>query len=147
MINRNIVAAVLLLTCSAMVNSAQHTVKMLTADHNGQMMVMQPAFLKIAVGDTVRFVAADATHNAQSFSVPAGAASFLTPMGKTATVSFKQEGVYLYKCIPHLPLGMIGVIQVGRAVNLQQARQDANRLKAAMALNKDRLDQAMAQVH
>ncbi|NRA60089.1 MAG: pseudoazurin [Psychrobium sp.] len=146
MINRKLILATAIFVCSSMANAAEHTVKMLTSGANGQMMVMEPAFIKIAKGDTVKFVPSDATHNAQSYSVPAGAASFMTPMGQTASVTFSQDGVYLYKCIPHLPLGMVGVIQVGKAVNLAQAKQDSVKLKALMALNKERLDKIMAQI-
>lgn len=28
-------------------------------------------------------------------------------------VSLSQEGVYVYKCVPHLKMNMTGIIQVG----------------------------------
>ncbi len=36
---------------------------------------------------------------------------------KRFTVKFTKEGVYGYKCLPHLGMGMVGVIQVGKPGN------------------------------
>ena len=148
MIKRTTMTATVLtlLACSSWLNAAEFTVKMLTSGANGQIMVMEPAYLKIAPGDTVNFVPADPSHNAQSVSIPAGASSFATPMGKEGKVTFGKEGVYVYKCLPHVTLGMVGVIQVGKAVNLEQTKQFLTGFKSTIAMNKDRVDQYIAQV-
>ena len=146
MLNRSTIAGVALLMFAPLLNAAEHTVKMMTSGANGQIMVMEPGYLKIAMGDTVNFVPSDPSHNAQSMSIPKGAENFTTPMGKSAKVSFTQEGVYLYKCLPHVPLGMVGVIQVGNAVNLEQTKTDLVKIKSSIAMNKDRIEKYMAQV-
>ncbi len=61
-------------------------------------------------------------------------------------MTFSQEGVYIYKCLPHVVLGMVGVIQVGKAVNLEQAKKDAAALSGTIAMNKARLGEYLAQV-
>jgi len=119
---------------------------MLTCGPNGQMMVMEPAYLKLAPGDTVNFVPADPSHNAQSVSIPDGASSFTTPMGQATKVTFEQEGVYVYKCLPHLPLGMVGIIQVGKAVIIAQTQEFITGFKTGIAMNKERIDQYIKQV-
>ncbi len=75
------------------------------------------AFIAVDVGDTITFVPSDASHNVQSIVVPEGAKTFNTQMGATVTLSFDQEGAYFYKCTPHFMLGMLGMVQVGNAVN------------------------------
>jgi len=135
-----------MLGASSLAHAAQHTVKLLTSASNGQMMMMDPGFLKIAPGDSVNFVPADSSHNAMSVSIPQGATAFNTPMGKATVIEFTQKGVYVYKCLPHLPLGMVGIIQVGQASNLAQVNADIVALKPQIAMNKERLDQYMAQV-
>lgn len=43
--------------------AADHQVLMLNKDSEGRPMQFEPAFLKVALGDTVTFVATDKTHN------------------------------------------------------------------------------------
>ncbi|NQZ51777.1 MAG: pseudoazurin [Moritella sp.] len=145
MINRKILAVVALMACSATLQAAEHTVKLLTSSANG-MMVMEPGYLKIASGDSVKFVPSDASHNASAYSVPTGAAKFNTPMGKTETVNFTNEGVYIYNCTPHLTLGMVGVIQVGSAVNIEQTNTAVAQLSTKIMMNKERLASYIAQI-
>jgi len=147
MLNKTHALSILMLLASPFANAAEHTVNMVTKGSDSQMMVMEPGYLKIAAGDTVNFVPSDATHNAQSVSVPEGAELFLTPMGKDAKVTFSEQGVYIYKCIPHLAMGMIGVIQVGEAVNIDGAKKSAKKLKRNIAMNKDRLPAYMKQIN
>ena len=93
-------------------------VKMLNKGASGPM-VFEPALVKIAPGDSVTFVALDKGHNAEIISsmMPAGAAPFKGKMNQTFTVKFSKPGVYGYKCLPHLGMGMVGVIQVGKPGN------------------------------
>src|SRR5690625_1910205 len=128
------------LAISASALAADHEVQMLNTGADG-VMVFEPGFLKVAPGDSVTFVATDPAHNAASEYVPAGAQSWAGAMNETITVTLEQEGVYIYKCDPHVPLGMVGVIQVGAATNLDEAQQAATDFKGSIAANKDRLDQ------
>jgi plastocyanin len=46
--------------------AADHQVKMVNKDSEGRVMQFEPAFLKIAPGDTVTFVATDKGHDSES---------------------------------------------------------------------------------
>jgi pseudoazurin len=104
--------------------AAEYEVKMLNRGEAGNM-VFEPPYLAIAPGDTVTFVPTDKGHNAETIRgmTPDGAKPFKGGMNKPVTVTFEQEGVYGYKCAPHLGMGMVGVVVVGDAQqNLGAAR-------------------------
>jgi pseudoazurin len=105
-------------------------VKMLNKGSDGSLMVFEPAFVKIAPGDTVKFVATQKGHNAESIAgmTPAGGTTFKGKINEEISVKFNKEGVYGYKCLPHLGMGMVGVVQVGRPVNKGQAVAAAAKL-------------------
>lgn len=138
-------AALAALAFATQAPAADHQVKMLNTGADG-VMVFEPGFLKVNPGDTVTFVPADPAHNAVSHYVPTGAKSWSGAMNEAVTVKLEQEGVYIYKCDPHVPLGMVGVIQVGAAKNLAEAKQAAEEFKGSIAVNKERLDKYLSQV-
>ncbi len=109
--------AAMTLTCQPAL-ARQYQVKMLNKGAMGPM-VFEPALLKIAPGDTVTFVPTDKGHNAQSIPElsPVGGSSFRGTIGEPITVTFKTSGLYIYKCLPHYFMGMVGIIQVGAASN------------------------------
>ena len=44
-------------------------------------------------------------------------------MNQPIKVTYAEEGVYAYKCLPHAGVGMVGVIQVGEsAANLDAVK-------------------------
>src|SRR5690606_5903462 len=95
--------------------AADHQVKMLNKGSDGQTMVFEPAFVKVAPGDTVTFVPTDKTHNTESMKglIPEGAEMWKGKVNEEFTVTLQTEGLYGYKCLPHYAMGMVGVIQVG----------------------------------
>src|SRR5690625_4257464 len=138
-------AALSALVFGAPAFAADYEVKMLNSGADG-MMTFEPGFLKVEPGDTVTFVPTEAAHNSVSHYAPAGGQTWAGAMNKEVSITFEQEGVYLYKCEPHVPMGMVGVVQVGAAKNLNEAKQAAEEFKAGIAMNKDRLDKYMGQV-
>jgi len=82
-------------------------------------MAFAPGFVRIAPGDTVRFVPKDKSHNAESLPqlTPQGAAKFKGAINQELVVRFDKPGLYGFKCLPHLFMGMVGLIQVGAPVN------------------------------
>jgi pseudoazurin len=139
-------AASCLLLGSATVAAADHVVAMLNSGRDGPM-VFEPSFVRVAVGDTVIFKPVQpGGHNAMSLLVPDGAQSFNGGIDQETRVKIEREGVYLYACQPHKPMGMVGVIQAGKPVNLAAARAAATKEQAGFALGKDRFDKALAQV-
>jgi pseudoazurin len=125
--------------------AANHEIKMLNSGPDG-IMVFEPGFLQVAPGDTVTFVSAEPGHNSASHYGPEGGATWKGEIGKDVSVTLDKEGVYIYKCEPHIPLGMIGVIQVGAAANKAEAKAAAEEFKGSIAMNKDRLDKYIGQV-
>lgn len=116
------VAAALVLTGSA--RAAEVEVKLLNKGADGGLMVFEPAFVKIAPGDTVKFVSTDKGHNAESIKgmFPEGAAPFVGKNDADIAVKFEQEGVYGVKCLPHYAMGMVAMIVVGAPGNVDQAK-------------------------
>lgn len=97
--------------------AADHQVMMLNKDSEGRPMQFEPAFLKVAVGDTVTFIATDKTHNSESIAkaIPPGAQGWKGKINQEVSVTFDVAGFYGYKCLPHVGMGMVGLIQVGDA--------------------------------
>ena len=118
---------------------------MLNSGKDG-IMVFEPRFLKVAKGDTVKFIKTDAAHNTSSFFAPKGAKSWKGKMDEEIVVKLDEEGVYMYQCDPHKPMAMVGVIQVGKASNLDEAKKEAVSYSKSLAMNKDRLTKYLDQV-
>jgi pseudoazurin len=95
--------------------AADHQVQMLNKGSDGELMVFEPAFLKVAPGDTVTFVPTDKSHNAESIlgAIPEGAEAFKGKINQEVTVTMDVAGLHAVKCTPHYPLGMVALIQVG----------------------------------
>jgi len=86
----------------------------------------EPKVLFINPCDTVHFVNMS-THDAQAFPemIPEGAEAFHVPININGKVTLDVEGIYVYKCNPHYPLGMAGAIIVGKASNFDQVQANA----------------------
>ena len=124
-----------------------HEVKMLNSGADG-IMVFEPAVIKISKGDTVNFVATDMSHNSASLDgmIPAGADSWNGALSQDISITFNEEGVYVYQCTPHAMMAMVGVIQVGDAVNLDAVKAEASQKKSIFVSNTDRLDEYLSQL-
>jgi pseudoazurin len=114
-------AAVLVLAGGA--RAAEVEVRLLNKGADGAM-VFEPAFVKVASGDTVKFVSTDKGHNAESIKgmLPEGATPFVGKNNEDIAVKFEQEGVYGIKCLPHYGMGMVAMIVVGNPGNVEQAK-------------------------
>jgi pseudoazurin len=119
----------------------------ITMKNNGAdgMMTFEPGFVQLQPGDTVTFIPGDKTHNSSSSFTPDGAKGWNGKMDETITVKPEKEGIYIFNCTPHLPMGMAGVLQVGKPVNLEAAKQQAEKMSKNFAMNKDRLAKYLAQ--
>jgi pseudoazurin len=133
MLKAGLLAAVVSVAALAPAQAAEIEVKMLTRGESG-MMVFEPALVQIEPGDTVRFVPVDPGHNAESIKgmIPEGAEPFKGGIGKEIVVTFEQEGLYGYQCMPHYGMGMVGLVVVGnKEANLEAAQALKQRGKAA----------------
>ena len=127
---RTAVALAGLLLAAAPAAAKEYQVKMLNKGSDGSLMVFEPAYLKVAPGDSVKFVAVQKGHNAETLPgmAPAGAASFKGKIDEELTVKFSKEGVHGYKCLPHVGMGMVGIVQVGKASNKADATAAAAKI-------------------
>ena len=126
---------------------SEHIVKMLNSGEGGQM-IFEPAVLKVSVGDTIHFKASDMSHNSASIDgmLPDGAESWSGQMNMDISVTLDTEGVYVYQCDPHVMMAMIGVIQVGEAVNMSEIKTASNSLKTSFVMNAERIDTYLNQL-
>jgi pseudoazurin len=116
-------AALAVLMSASWAVAAELEVKMLNKGAEG-LMVFEPALVKIEPGDTVKFVATDKSHNAESIKnmLPAGTTPFAGKMNEDVSVTFDKPGAYGVKCTPHYAMGMVALIVVGKPDNLDEAK-------------------------
>ncbi len=107
-------AAIVLATTALPALAAEVEVKMLNRGEDGTM-VFEPSLITIAVGDTVKFVPTDKSHNAETIPgmLPEGAEPFKGRISQEISVTFTVPGAYGVKCLPHLAMGMVALVVVG----------------------------------
>jgi len=90
-------------------------VQMLNKGSDGERMVFEPAFVQAVPGDTIKFIAADKSHNAEinAGMLPEGAEVFSGKINEEFEVTLDVEGVYGVICKPHFAMGMVMTIAVG----------------------------------
>jgi len=100
--------------------SHNHVINVMSDEAAGRM-YFEPKVLVINPGDTVTWVnRGDEEHDIITFpdGYPEGAEAFQSPLFKHAGEQwshvFTTAGTYEYHCLPHLPMGMHGMIIVGR---------------------------------
>jgi len=85
-----------------------------------------PMHLFVQPGDTVQWKNMT-IHDTQSMDglIPEGAEPWKSNIGQELQITVTAEGVYIYKCNPHYPNGMVGAIIVGEANNMDQIEANA----------------------
>jgi pseudoazurin len=104
--------------------------------------VFEPAFVKVAPGDTVTFIPTDKGHNVETIKgmIPEGAEAFKSKMNENYKVTFDKPGAYGVKCTPHVGMGMVGFVVVGDSpANLDTIKTGKLPKKA-----RERMDAAIA---
>lgn len=131
MLRRTLAVASALALMTAAAFAETHEVKMLNKGETGSM-VFEPAYVAAEPGDTVTFVSVDKGHNAEGIKgmLPDGVTPFKSKMSKDFSLVVEAEGLYGIKCTPHYGMGMVALIQVGEAVNLDAASAVKQRGKA-----------------
>ncbi len=141
-----LLAALLLVLTAMKTLAAEHIVEMKNIGAEG-IMVFEPAVLHVAVGDTVHFVPTDLAHNAESVAglTPEGSVTWTGLMSQKVSVTLDKEGVYVYKCLPHEIMAMVGVIVAGKPTNLEEIKEKSKKV-LKFAAHKDRLENYLAQI-
>jgi len=130
-------------------DAEMHEVDMLNVDPDDrqQRMLFKPAILRAQPGDTVKFLATERGHNAQSIDgmTPDGADEFQGRINEEIEVTLDVEGTYGYICQPHQTMGMIGFILVGDFTsNLEGVREAAGALRGRDTTR--RVEEYMAEI-
>ena len=71
--------------------------------------------------------------------IPAGASAWASALSQDVSITLDAEGVYVYQCDPHAMMAMVGVIQVGEAVNMSEIKASAEQYKSNFMMNAGRL--------
>lgn len=145
--NMGLHALVVLAALSGAASGAEVEVKMLNKGAEGAM-VFEPALVQVQAGDTVKFVATNKAHNAESIKgmLPPGATPFAGKMSQDIQVVFDKPGVYGIKCMPHYSMGMVAMVVVGEPANVDEAKSAAHpgKAKQTFAAMFDKLSQKTA---
>ncbi|WP_137136142.1 pseudoazurin [Rhizobium sp. FKY42] len=138
--NRSLAATALVFAAliAGTAQAAEHEIKMLNKGADGEAMVFEPAAVKVAVGDTVKFVPVDKGHDAATVKelLPEGVEETKGKMNQELVLKIDKEGAYVIKCTPHWGMGMVALIVAGeKPANIET-------VKAAKMAKKtrDRLD-------
>jgi pseudoazurin len=109
-----VTSAAVMMALGSTVAAETFEVKMLNKGEGGTM-IFEPASLRIAAGDTVKFVPVDKGHNAETVKgmIPEGAEAFEGKINEEIDVTLTEPGLYGVKCKPHWGMGMVMVIAVG----------------------------------
>ena len=136
----SIICVLLLCSAAVVVQADEHEVIGID-NRNYQSMFFEPDFLQIEPGDSVTFVVTHFDHLPRSVFVPDGATHWEADPGMSITVTFSEEGIYIFECLYHAVMGMTGVVLVGHPVNLEEARTFFEHYKdMTFAMNGNRLD-------
>ena len=110
-----------ILSSPSSVSAADHVIR-IVSDYENLRMNFDPKYLLVEPGDRVTWInEADEEHNVITYpdGYPRGADALRSPImtraGEQWSYEFEVSGTYEYHCIPHLPMGMHGLIIVGRA--------------------------------
>jgi len=116
------IAALLIALGNVTAFAAEHEIKIKNTNGKGKFMVFEPDFLKVAPGDTVKFVLVDKSHNAEAIPEvwPQGVEPLKGEMNADAEFIVEKPGYYGVKCHPHYTMGMVALIVAGEPTNKDQ---------------------------
>lgn len=108
-------AAALLIgpSVSALANVIE--VEMLNRNADGEAMVFSEELIRAEVGDIIRFIPTDRSHNAQSVdgALPDGQEPFRGRVNQAVEYEVTETGLTAVVCLPHQTMGMVALVVVG----------------------------------
>ena len=111
-----------LFTFTSIANAADLSIDMLNKRDDGKRMVYSLELAKIDARKSIKWVAKDKGHNVEMIKGPDGAAlPKKSKLSEDVTIKFDTPGIYLYKCTPHVGMGMIGIVVVGGDTSNKEA--------------------------
>lgn len=137
------IAAVAACLAAAPLSAKTIVVQMKDKGKDGAM-VFEPGYVRAEPGDVIHFQPTNPLHNAETIAgmLPAGAAPLKGPLSKPVDFKVTVPGLYGIKCLPHYAMGMVALVQVGKA----PANAAASKLPALPPFAKARMSKYLAQV-
>ena len=122
-----LLSAALIVVSSAAAFAETIEIQMLNANEAGNKMVFSQELIRAEVGDVIKFVPTDKSHNAQSVknALPDGQKKFKGKMNKEIEYLVTEAGLTAVVCQPHQTMGMVALIVVGNDVSNAQDILDA----------------------
>jgi pseudoazurin len=123
----------LLMTAALLIGSAVPAfaetieIQLLNENEAGDRMVFSQELIRSEVGDVIRFIATDRSHNAQSVkdAIPEGQEAFRGRMNQDVEYIVTETGLTAVVCQPHESMGMVALIVVGDDLSNAQDILDA----------------------
>ena len=122
-----LLSAALIVVSSATAFAETIEIQMLNVNEAGDKMVFSQELIRAEVGDVIKFVPTDKSHNAQSVknALPGGQKKFKGKMNKAIEYLVTEAGLTAVVCQPHQAMGMVALIVVGNDVSNAQDILDA----------------------
>ncbi len=100
-------------------------------DDPGELHVFKPRLVTAKVGDTIRFIPTETSHQSSSIAamLPEGSRGWEGEINEEVSYVVPAPGIYGFQCVPHYAAGMVGVVIVegeGKLDNLERARDSAH---------------------
>ncbi|PTX56655.1 pseudoazurin [Litoreibacter ponti] len=102
-------------------------IEMLNKNDEGERMVFSEELIRAEIGDVIRFVPTDKSHNAASVknAVPEGQEPFRGKINKAVEYEVTEAGLTAVICTPHQAMGMVALIMVNDDVSNAEQILDA----------------------
>jgi pseudoazurin len=102
-------------------------IQLLNENEAGDRMIFSQELIRAEVGDVIRFIATDRSHNAQSVkdAIPEGQEAFRGRMNQDVEYIVTETGLTAVVCQPHESMGMVALIVVGDDLSNAQDILDA----------------------
>ena len=104
------------------ITAETNVIEMLNKRDDGSIMVYSIDIAKIAASETITWVPKDKMHNVEMLKGPDGAKlPKKSKFSKEFSMTFDVPGIYVYRCTPHVAMGMIAIVIVGGDVSNKEA--------------------------
>ena len=122
-----LLSAALIVVSSAAAFAETIEIQMLNVNEAGDKMVFSQELIRAELGDVIKFVPTDKSHNAQSVknALPDGQKKFKGKMNKEVEYLVTEAGLTAVVCQPHQTMGMVALIVVGNDLSNAQDILDA----------------------
>ena len=122
-----LLSAALIVVSTAAAFAETIEIQMLNVNEAGDKMVFSQELIRAELGDVIKFVPTDKSHNAQSVknALPDGQKKFKGKMNKEIEYLVTEAGLTAVVCQPHQTMGMVALIVVGNDVSNAQDILDA----------------------